>query len=119
MKTSRGFRLLMCLIIGGFCSLPSLVRADDTSGSTLTDVHKVLLQAAGYQADTPPTSDEQTALLQKALKMIKGVPHVYRGQLKRATQDINSALSELADGDKAHRARELIFDADNEIKAIM
>ena len=109
----------MCLIIGGFCSLSSLVHADDTNGATLTDVHKVLLQAAGYQTDTPPTSDEQTALLQKALKMLKDIPHVYHGQLKHAAQDINSALSELADGDKAHKARELIFDADNEIKAVM
>lgn len=51
--------------------------------------------------------------------MLKDIPHVYHGQLKHAAQDINSALSELADGDKAHKARELIFDADNEIKAVM
>jgi hypothetical protein len=53
------------------------------------------------------------------LKMIDQIPHVYNGELKAASRDINAALNELSQGDPANKAREDIFNADDEIKSIM
>ena len=36
-----------------------------------------------------------------------------------AARSINAALSELAKGDPAHKAKEDIYDADDQIKSIM
>src|ERR1700677_2617502 len=114
---------ILSLLIG-----TQTARADDADSSatttsspvpTLSDVHQTLLQAAGYQTDTPPTVDDEKALLEKAQKMIIQIPHVYHGELVAASRDINAALSELASGDKANKAREDIFNADDEIKKIM
>jgi hypothetical protein len=102
-----------------FFALSSPVLGDNGNAATLSDVHKTLLQAAGYDADTPPTPDEQVKLLNQALKQIRTIPHVYHGQLKEATRLINAALNELSNGDPAHKAREDIFDADDQIKSIM
>jgi len=118
MKKAHILRLLLLVIMGipfGF----SATYGDDVNPATLADVHKILLQAAGYQSDTPPTAAQQTELLEKALKMIKDVPHVYHGQLKAAARSINAALTELGSGDAAHKARQDIFDADDQIKSIM
>jgi len=113
------FLSLLFFVITGIFFSSSVAFGDDDNPATLADVHKILLQAAGYQSDTPPTSDEQTELLNKALKMIAKIPHAYHGQLKAATRDINAALSELSNGDPAHKAKEDIYDADDQIKAIM
>ncbi len=118
MKNVSIFGLLFFGVIGGFLSF-SQAWADDSNAPTLANVHKTLLEAAGYQSDTPPTVDQQIDLLKKAAKMIEQIPHVYHGQLKAAAQDINAALSELSNGDPDHKAREDIFNADDEIKSIM
>jgi len=111
-------RLAGLLIVASFIAF-SPVRADDTPPASLQDVHQILLQAAGYEADTPPTPDQQRDLLGQALKMIRTIPHVYHGQLNQASRDIEAALTELAQGDPAHKVRNDIFDADDLIKAIM
>jgi hypothetical protein len=112
---SGGFTLLLAGFL--FAVLP--LHADDDGPASLEDVHKTLLQAAGYQADTPPTPDQQEQLLNSALKMLRKIPHVYRGQLRLAARSINNALNELSNGDPAHKAREDIFDADDQIKSVM
>ena len=58
-------------------------------------------------------------LLNSALKMLRKIPHVYHGQLRAAAQSINAALDELSTGDAAHKARQDIFDADDDIKSVM
>jgi hypothetical protein len=119
------FPRLLFLVATGFCLAFSTAFGDDDMTpapsdhpATLTDIHNLLLQAAG-QSDNPPTIDEQTELLNKALKMILHFPHVYHGQLKAASRSIDAALNELANGDAAHKARADIFEADDRIKAIM
>lgn len=119
MNKLRLLVLLHVLVAGIFLGWSCPAVAHDSHIGTLADVHKILLQAAGYNSDTPPTVNEQKELLTKALKMIRTIPHVYHGELKSATQSINAALSELSNGDPAHKAREDIFDADDKIKSIM
>jgi hypothetical protein len=97
----------------------SSAHGDAAGNATLSDIHKTLLQAAGYNSDTPPTQDQQVQLLNEALEQLHDVPHVYHGQLKEAARLINAALSELSNGDPAHKAREDIFGADDQIKSIM
>lgn len=107
------------VIVGAVLAFSSRLFANENNVGSLHDVHEILLQAAGYQADTPPTTDQQTELLHKAIKMLRTVPHVYHGQLRIATRDINSALDQLATGDAGHKARSLILDADDQIKSVM
>ena len=118
MKPARFPHLIVFVIAGCLFTSPALF-GDDANPATLADVHKILLQAAGYQSDTPPTPAEQTELLQKALKGIHEIPHVYRGQLKAASRSIEDALVELEKGDPAHKVKEDIYDADDKIKSIM
>ena len=120
MKPTRMFAPLLFVTIM-FFSFPHEAVGDDapSGGATLADVHKTLLQAAGYQSTTPPTIAEQSALLHKAIQMLHEIPHVYHGQLKHASQDINAALTELEGGDAAHKAKQLIYSADDEIKSVM
>lgn len=118
MKKTRFASLLLFVIAAISFSFPAAF-GDDANPATLADVHKILLQAAGYESDTPPTPAEQTELLDKALKMIHQIRHTYHVQLKAATRSINAALSELGSGDPAHKAKEDIYDADDLIKSIM
>jgi hypothetical protein len=118
MSTKSLACFLSLIAVGTFLSR-STAFADESNPASLADIHKVLQQAAGYQADTPPTADQQVELLHSALKMLHDIPHVYRGQLRAAAQDINAALDELSTGDTAHKARGDIFDADDAIKSIM
>ena len=118
MNTARFRRLILFVIAGCLFASPALF-GDDDNPATLADIHKILLQAAGYQSDTPPTPAEQTELLHKALKMIQDIPHVYHGHLKAATRSVNAALSELENGDPAHKVKGDIYDADDKIKSIM
>ena len=111
MKKSHLTVLLLFASFGIFWNF-STAFGDDVNAPTLSQIHQTLLQAAGYQSDTPPTIDQQTDLLNRALKMIDQVPHVYRGQLKAASRCINAALSELGNGDPAHKAKGDIYDAD-------
>jgi hypothetical protein len=111
-------RLLFLTLAGFFPSLPS-VRADDDSPATLAGVHHLLLEAAGYQNPTPPSPEEQTELLKKALHIMEGLPPVYHGHLAKAKRSVEAALSELGEGDRAGRAKEDIYDADDQIKSIM
>ncbi len=114
-----GITCLAVLILTASSFFYSCARADDNPPATLADVHKILLQAAGYQSISEPTPAQQTELLKKALTMIEQIPHVYHGQLKGATRSINAALSELSNGDPAHKAKEDIYNADDLIKSIM
>jgi hypothetical protein len=117
MNQSRVSSLIALVVVGIlFVCSPRLFA--NASGS-LEDVHKILQQAAGVNADTPPTADQQKELLAEAIKLIHSIPHVYHGQLRQADRDINAALDELASGDKAHKARQDIFDADDVIKSLM
>ena len=123
MTISRLSNWLLCLTVSIFLGLtcPVFANDDDDGGRTptLADIHKILLEAAGYQSDTPPTAAEQTVLLDKALAMLKKIPPVYHGQLKVAKASIEAALSELSTGDTAHKAKGDIYDADDAIKSIM
>ena len=113
------FLSLFLLVIAGISFSFSPVYGDDATVPTITDIHNVLLQAAGRNSDTPPTISEQTDLLNKALKMAEQLPHVYHGKLANAKRLIVAALTELENGDRAHKAKEDIYDADDEIKAMM
>jgi hypothetical protein len=117
MNPSRLASLVVFTAVLLFFGSPQL-RADDAPAS-LDDVHKVLLQAAGDSADAPPPVDQQKELLGQALKMIRTLPHVYHGELKRAAQEVEAALDELSKGDSAHKARSDILDADDLIRSIM
>jgi hypothetical protein len=117
MNPSRLASLVVFTVVLLFFGAPQL-RADDTPPS-LDDVHKVLLQAAGDSADSPPPVDQQKELLGQALEMIHKLPHVYHGELRHAAQDVEAALVELGNGDGAHKARHDILDADDLIKSIM
>ena len=108
---------LLCVIISILVGTTSLAHEGGTA--TLADVHKILLKAAGYQSDTPPTPAEQTQLLNKALEMLQKVPHVYHGELQKAAMSIEAALNELSTGDTAHKAKGDIYDADDAIKSVM
>ena len=118
MNTAR-FRCLILIVIAGCLFTSPALFGDDDNPATLADVHKILLEAAGYQSDTPPTPEEQTALLRKAIKMIHDIPHVYHGHLKAATRGLDDALSQLENGDPAHKVKGDIYDADDQIKSIM
>jgi hypothetical protein len=113
--------LRFLFLLGAGCAFAPVLMpqswADDGS-VTLGDVHQILLQAAG-SPDNPTPADQQKDLLGKARDMMRHLPHVYRGQLKRAQEDVEAALDELANGDPAHKVREDIFDADDLIKSIM
>jgi hypothetical protein len=111
---------MVFVLVGTLLLFASRLFADDDDNvPSLADVHKILLQAAGYEADTPPTPDQQKQLLGDALKMLRKIPHVYHGQLNLARRDIEAALSELSTGDAAHKARSDIFDADDIIKGLI
>ncbi len=116
------YRLLAVIVFVGsglFLGSATKSSADDAQVATLSDIHKVLQQAAGDSPDDTPAFADQSKFLNQALQMIRTVPHVYHGQLKAATRDIDAALDELGKGDPAHKARELILDADDQIKSIM
>jgi len=125
----RFLGLLLLVITGLFFTVPSAF-GDDPIASTpsLEAVHKLLQQAGGYQAATPPPIPQQTELLHQALKMISDITHApqvaapprgYLRQLNAATRAINAALAELASGDTAHKTKGDIFDADDFIKSLM
>jgi hypothetical protein len=117
MNQSRVSGLVALVVVGILFVFPSRLFAG--TPASLDDVHHVLQQAAGVNADTPPTIDQQKELLGQAIKMIHSIPHVYHGQLKQVDRDINAALNELSSGDGAHKARTDILDADDLIKSIM
>lgn len=119
MNRSRVSSLIVLVIVAALFGFSSRVIANENSASSLHDVHEVLLQAAGDQPDNMPSGDQQTELLHKAIKMLRTVPHVYHGQLRTATRDINAALNELSTGDAGHKVRSLILDADDQIKSVM
>ena len=118
MNKSHFVRLLLLVTAGVFLSFPAAF-GDDGHVATLGDIHKVLLEAAGYHSDAPPTIAEQTDLLNKALKMMEELPHVYHGHLAAAKRSIDAALNELEGGDGANKAKGDIYDADDQIKSIM
>jgi len=118
MNRTRFLSLLLFVVAGMVFSFQSAL-GDNENAPTLTDVHKILLQAAGYQADTPPTSDEQKELLNKALKMMEKLPPVYHGHLASAKRSVVAALDEVGNGDTANKAKEKIYDADDQIKKMM
>ena len=97
----------------------SPLRADDSNPPSLAEVHKLLQQAAGDSEDTAPPPDQQKAFVSQAIKMIRQLPHIYHGELRAATADLEAALNELAGGDAAHKARSDILDADDLIRSIM
>jgi hypothetical protein len=124
-KSAHFIGCFLLTIALGFGWRPVL--ADDNDGPSdqvsetpcLLNVHKILLQARGYESDTPPSQDDEKELLEKALKMIDQIPHVYHGELKAATRFIHAAVSELSNGDPDGKAKDDIFKADDEIKSIM
>jgi hypothetical protein len=103
-------------LIMAFPALPVL-RAE--SPALLPDVHKLLQQAAGDSPDSVPAADQQRALLEQALDLIHHIPHVYHGELKQATRDIETALNEVSSGDPTQHARSDILEADDLIKALI
>ncbi len=120
MHKSRFTGLLLLVVTGIFFSIASAVGDDANPAPSLTEVHNLLQQAGdAYKADAPPVAAQQTELLNKALKMLAQLPHVYHGQLKAAARSIEAALSEIASGDTAHKAKGDIYDADDAIKSIM
>ena len=118
MNRTRFFSLLLFIVAGTAFSFQSAL-GDNENAPTLTDVHKILLQAAGYQSDTPPTIDEQKELLNKELKMLEKLPRVYHGHLAAAKRSVSAALDELGSGDTANKAKGDIYDADDQIKEMM
>jgi hypothetical protein len=118
MNRTHFLSLFLFAIAGIFFSF-SPVYGDDAAVPTITDIHNVLLQAAGRNSDTPPTIAEQTELLNKALKMADQLPHVYHGRLAKTKRCIVAALNELGNGDPAHKAKEDIYAADDAIKSMM
>ncbi len=100
-----------------FVSSP--LRADDGNPPSLDQVHKVLQQAAGDSEDSAPAPDQQKALVGHAIEMIHRLPHIYHGELRKATAELEAALDELASGDAAHKARSDILDADDLIRSLM
>lgn len=118
MNRTRFLSLLLFVVAGMAFSFQS-AWGDSENSPTLTDVHKILLQAAGYQTDTPPTIAEKKELLEKALRMLEKLPPVYHGHLAVAKRSVVAALDELANGDTANRAKGKIYDADDQIKGMM
>jgi hypothetical protein len=117
--TRTRFLSLLLLIISGIAFTFQSALGDNENAPTLADVHKILLQAAGYQSTTPPTVAEQKELLNKALKMLEKLPRVYHGHLAAAERSVTAALDELGRGDTANKARGEIFDADDQVKGMM
>jgi hypothetical protein len=100
-----------------FVSSP--LRADEGNPPSLDQVHKLLQQAAGDSGDAAPPPDQQKALVSQAIEMIRQLPHVYHGELRKASAELEAALDELNGGDAAHKARSDILDADDLIRSIM
>ena len=116
MNTSRLVGLVTLVAITVFV-FPSRSWADNPA--SLKDVHDILMQAAGDNPDSMPPVDQQKSLLGDALKKIHHIPHVYHGDLNRASRDVEAALNELSNGDAAHKARHDILDAADLIKELM
>jgi len=118
MNRTRFLSLLVFVVAGIAFSFQSAL-GDSENSPTLTDVHKILLEAAGFQTDTQPTIDEKKELLEKALRMLEKLPRVYHGHLAVAKRSVVAALDELGKGDAANKAKGDIYDADDQIKEMM
>jgi hypothetical protein len=118
MSLSRiSFLIASAVAVLLFASSP--LRADEGGPGSLDEVHKILRQAVGDSEDSAPAPDQQKALVGRALDMIHRLPHVYHGELIKASRDLEAALDELTRGDAAHKARSDILDADDLIRSIM
>jgi len=118
MKSAR-VSSLMASAMATLLFVAAPLRADDSNPPSLVGVHQLLRQAAGDSDDTAPPPDQQKALVGQAIKMIRQLPHIYHGELRAATVDLEAALNELAAGDAAPKARSDILEADDLIRTIM
>jgi hypothetical protein len=111
--------LLNSILFTVFCAILSL------SSPALAAPDPLILQAQdqlrqALNAGGPAPSDEdKTALLKSALNLLKQSPAaVYRGPLKRAIAYVKSAIFEMSSGAQDNKAKDYIYKALDELRAI-
>jgi hypothetical protein len=117
MKIRPFLRLILLLLVACIWAVSVPARADDTTRAQLDTISDTLKQALG-DADNPPSVSDQTALVQKALKMTLELPHVFHGQLRMAQGDMRAAIEALKANDE-DAAKKAIYDAQDAIRSVM
>jgi len=115
----RVLNLFLLAVIGISLAFSANLMADDIDQDTLNQVHDLLHQAWGGDADTPPTNTQRVALLKQAQKILDTIPPGHHHHhLVNARKFIDAALIDLANGDPANAATDDIRSADDEVRSL-
>ena len=129
MKTSFVLGTVWVAMIGAFLYFSAPAFGDDGNTAAVISQARDLVHQAWNPDGDPPSDDQRTALLNKALKLLQQLPPpppehhwvhfhgdiVVQDHVGKAIQDINSAISGIQNGTPADQINASIQDADVEL----
>jgi hypothetical protein len=115
MKTHSVLNLVWFAILGAILGFSSPAHA---AGDPLINQARDQLHQALNPGGNAPSDADKTALLKSALTFLQKSPAIYRGQRKRAIEDVTAALFELGRGDPDHKTNDYIRKALDEVRDI-